>query len=94
MSLNGRIYEAPVHLIGKVVGLLYHENDPARVEVLSEGLSYGMLQPLDLQVNCRIRRRQQIVELLPPQTQQTEPQMQRRYEGGRLFEAQEDDHGV
>jgi len=94
VSLSGRLYEAPVHLIGKMVGLLYHENDPARVEVLYEGQSHGMLQPLDLQVNCRIRRRQQIVELLPPQTQQTEPPTQRRYEGGRLFAAREDDHGV
>ena len=31
MALDGRLYEAPVALIGKRVNLLYHEHDPARV---------------------------------------------------------------
>lgn len=93
VSLGGRLYEAPVHLIGNVVTLLYHEDDSARVEVFLEGVSHGMLLPLDLNVNCRIRRRQHKVELLPPSDTTTQ-QPERRYEGGKLFGNEEDDNGV
>lgn len=93
VSLGGRLYEAPVHLIGKVVTLLYHEDDPARVEVSLEGVSHGMLLPLDLNVNCRIRRRHHKVELLPL-SDSTAPKPERRYEGGKLFGNEEGDNGV
>lgn len=33
VALNARLYEAPLELIGKQVSLLYHDHDPARVEV-------------------------------------------------------------
>ena len=56
ISLNGNLYEAPVSLIGKQVTLLYHDHDPARIEVLFEGRSHGFLNRLDLHVNCRVRR--------------------------------------
>jgi RNAse (barnase) inhibitor barstar len=92
VSLGGRLYEAPVHLIGKVVTLLYHEGDPARVEVVSEGVSQGMLVPLDLNVNCRVRRKQHIVELVYPPSQMSEQQRERKYEGGKLFGEREGDH--
>lgn len=95
VSLNGRLYEAPVELIGRIVTLLFHVDDPARVEVLSEGISRGMLVPLDLNVNCRIRRRNYKVELLPPAgVTQAPPDPQQRYEGGKLFGPQEEDHGI
>ena len=95
VSLGGRLYEAPVELIGRVVTLLFHEADPARVEVFSEGTSYGMLVPLDLNVNCRIRRRNCKVELLPPAGQlQETPDTAQRYEGGRLFGPGEDSDGI
>ena len=55
VSPNGRLYEAPVPLVGKQVILLYHDHDPDRVEVLLEGRSHGLLKPLDLAVNCRVR---------------------------------------
>lgn len=93
VSLGGRLYEAPVHLIGRAVTLLYHEDDPARVEVFFEGASHGMLLPLDVNVNCRIRRRHHKVELLPPSTAEA-AQPQRRYEGGKLFGNEEGDDGV
>ena len=93
VSLGGRLYEAPVHLIGRVVTLLYHEDDPARIEVFSEGVSQGMLVPLDLHVNCRIRRRQHLVELVYPPPQISEQEPERKYEGGKLFgERKEDEH--
>ena len=64
----------------------------ARVEVFSDGLSHGMLVPLDLNVNCRIRGKQNIVELLPPTPQVPEQQPEKKYEGGKLFGQQEDEH--
>lgn len=91
VSLNGRLYEAPVDLIGRMVTLLYHEADPARVEVFIDGVSQGMLVPLDLHINCRIRRRQEKVELLPP-VEHTEAVQ--RYEGGKLFGPKEEDDGI
>lgn len=91
VSLNGRLYEAPVHLIGKVITLLYHEKDPARIEAFHEGKPEGMLVPLDVKINCRVRRRQQIVELLPAaESQESEEKI--KYTGGQLFGAKEDDH--
>lgn len=84
VSLNGRLFEAPVQLIGKPVTLLYHDHDPTRVEILFEEHSFGFLQPLDLQVNARVRRHKDHLELIP------EPQKD-TYQGGRLrFHPQEE----
>lgn len=95
VSLNGRLYEAPVELIGRIVTLLFHVSDPARIEVFSEGLSRGMLVPLDLNVNCRIRRRNYKVELLPPSTvTQTPLETEQRYGGGKLFGLKENNNGI
>lgn len=79
VSLSGRIYEAPVELIGKMATLLYHESDPARVEVFFNNTSYGMLIPLDLAINYRIRRgRCTAVEMVPGEKVM-------KYEGGKVF---------
>jgi transposase InsO family protein len=56
ITLDGRLYEGPIPLIGKRVLLLYHENEPGRVEVFWEQKSHGMLVPVDLHVNCRVKR--------------------------------------
>ena len=83
VSLGGRLYEAPVPLIGQTVTLLYHEDDPLRVEALHNGTSQGMLMPLDLNINCRVRRQSNRVSLLPkslPSPPETE-----KYTGGKLF---------
>jgi len=56
ITLNGKLYEAPVTLIGQQVLLLYHENQSARVEVLYKQQSYGLLTPLDLHINARVKR--------------------------------------
>ena len=79
VSLNGRLYEAPLQLIGKSISLLYHAHDPARVEILFEDHSFGFLQPLDLRVNARIRRDKDALalELVPIPGAN-------RYQGGRL----------
>jgi putative transposase len=78
IALNGRLYEAPVPLIGKQVTLLYHEHDPARVEIVLAGKTYGFVSMVDVNVNCRIRRGKDALEIETPNNLQ-------RYRGGRLF---------
>ena len=56
ITLNGRLYEAPVALIGKRVELLYHQSQPEQVEVKYQHKSFGILVPVNLNVNCRIKR--------------------------------------
>jgi transposase InsO family protein len=84
ISLGGRIYEAPVELIGKRVTLLHHDHDPARVEITLAGASYGFLVPLDLRVNCRVRREHRLTEIVsdPPRS---EPPRGDLCAEGRLF---------
>jgi transposase InsO family protein len=56
ITLDGRLFEAPVPLIGKRVLLLYHEHEPGQVEVFWDHRSYGQLVVVDLHVNCRVKR--------------------------------------
>jgi putative transposase len=56
ISLDGRMFEAPVALIGKQVSLLYHDQDPETVEIVFNGQTYGLLTHLDIHVNCRVKR--------------------------------------
>jgi transposase InsO family protein len=56
ITLNGKLYEAPVTLIGKQVLLLFHEDQPERVEVVYQQQSYGLLTVLDLNINARVKR--------------------------------------
>jgi transposase InsO family protein len=56
ITLNGLLFEAPVALIGERVELLYHESKPEQVEVKYQNQSFGMLCPVNLNVNCRVKR--------------------------------------
>ena len=56
VTINNRLFEAPVELIGKRVELLYHENKPEMVEIRMGVKSFGSLQQVDLHVNCRVKR--------------------------------------
>lgn len=88
VSLLGRIYEAPVELIGKTVTLLYHEHDPSRIEVFYNNNSYGMLLPLDVNINCRVRRHH-VLEIIPVDNGQggeAPSKPEDLYRAGRLFE--------
>jgi putative transposase len=86
VSLDGRLYEAPVAMIGLTVTLLYHENDPTRVELLYNGTSHGMLVPLNVNINARVKRAYEAVDLVP-EREYTEDK--ERYRGGRVFEKEE-----
>ena len=79
ISLDGRIFEAPVALIGKQVTVLYHEDEPERAEVLFNGQGYGFLVPVNLAVNCRAKRdRNNNVQIESSNTAKD-------YRGGRLW---------
>lgn len=82
VSLSGRLFEAPTGLIGRTVTLLYHKDDPLRVEVLLEERSWGFLIPLDPQVNARVRRTAKSDIELDAPTKRDEPPT---YTGGILF---------
>lgn len=86
ISLDGRLYEAPVEMIGKTVTLLYHENDPSRVELLYNGTSRGMLLPLDVHINVKIKRAYQAVDIIPGHEYREESI---RYRGGQVFDREE-----
>ena len=63
VALAGRLFEAPIALIGKQISLFYHAHDPARVEARYEGKSYGMLTVVDLNVNCQVQREKDSVKI-------------------------------
>jgi putative transposase len=90
VSLNGKLYEAPAGLAGKRVLLLYHEQDPERVEVIYDNHSQGFLTPLNPQVNARVRRTSgRDIDLVPRENQSPEQNDKadpRRYRGGELFD--------
>jgi len=56
VTLEGRLFEAPVLLVGKRVLLLYHDQSPDRVEAFWSQTSYGYLTPVNLHVNARVKR--------------------------------------
>lgn len=56
VTLNGRLYEAPVALIGKRVELLYHDEHPNHVEVKYNQKCYGTLKGVDPHINCKVKR--------------------------------------
>jgi transposase InsO family protein len=79
ISLDGRIFEAPVSLIGRQVALMYHEEEPERVEILLGKVSFGMATPVNLHVNCRVKRdKWRNIELEP--TEESE-----KYQSGSLW---------
>jgi putative transposase len=56
VTLNGKLYEAPVALIGQQIELLFHPHDPGPVEAIFANTSHGFLPPLNLGVNSRVKR--------------------------------------
>jgi hypothetical protein len=83
LTLNGRLYEGPIALIGRRVDVLYHLQEPERIEIVFQGRSYGFHQPVNLHVNCRVRRtKNDYAELKTPE-QNGIPEI--KYQGGQLF---------
>jgi hypothetical protein len=80
ITLNGKLYEVPIPLIGKHILVLYHDNQPQRVEAFYERKSYGLLTPVDLHINCRVKRNwdygTDVVEI---------SENAQKYQGGKLW---------
>ena len=49
VHLNGRLYEAPIDLIGERIEVLHFKDDPESIEVRFKGKSCGYLEPPDHQ---------------------------------------------
>jgi putative transposase len=79
VSLNGKLFEAPVGLIGQQVTLRYHETDLQQVEVFFKNQTYGFLHPVNLQVNSRVKRDKDNRLVLETSQSST-------YHGGALWE--------
>jgi len=56
VALNGKLFEAPINMIGKYIDVLYHESDPDCVEAFYDDKSLGTLTLLDKHVNSRVKR--------------------------------------
>lgn len=56
VTIDGTLFEAPTQLIGEQVALLFHKQQPQRVEVFFKGRSYGLLRSLDPVINTRVAR--------------------------------------
>ncbi len=79
ISLNGRLYEAPVSLIGQRVELLYHESETEPIEIRWQNKSYGPARLLDQHLNYRVKRDENCKNnvLIEPGKSS--------YKGGKLF---------
>ncbi|MEA2082860.1 MAG: DDE-type integrase/transposase/recombinase [Thermodesulfobacteriota bacterium] len=78
VTLDGRLYEAPVALIGKRVELLYHDSEPENVEIKYQNRSFGLIRVVDLHVNCRVKRDKN-------NNPQIESNNLTKYQGGKLL---------
>jgi putative transposase len=78
VTLGGNLFEAPVALIGKRVLILYHQSEPKAAEVFLNQTSHGLLVPVDLHINCRVKRDKNI-------NTQLEPDPKTDYQGGGLW---------
>ena len=85
LTLNGRLYEGPIALIGKRVDVLYHVHDPERIEIVFQGMTHGFHQPVNPHVNCRVRRTKSDQAELNPVEQNAVTGIDIKYQGGRLF---------
>ena len=81
VSFEKNLYEAPVELIGEKIELFYYPDDLSEIEAHFKSKSYGMLKPVDLGVNARVKRGKNPDEVLIETTdQEIKPQ------SGELFE--------
>ncbi len=79
IRLNGKLYEAPVALIGRKVDLYYHLDNPDQIEIKYQKESHGFVRPVDLFINSRVKRdKDHRTEI----TIDTAPQ---KYRGGSLL---------
>jgi transposase InsO family protein len=95
VHLNSMLFEAPLGLAGKKVQLLYHDDDPLRIEVMYQNQSYGFLTLLDLHANVHIKRDRERTGQNGTKKKGEAPLGESPGKGGLLFEQpreKEDNH--
>ncbi len=88
VHLNGKLYEAPIDLIGERIEIPHHPDDVENIEARFKGESFGYLKPLDLGVNSKVRRDKTGEEVVLEEDDGKEPPSHR---SGQLFSIPEDD---
>ncbi len=88
IHLNGRLYEAPIDLIGERVEVLHFQDDPDAIEVRFKGKSYGYPEPLDLGVNSRVKRDKTGEEIF---LEEDDNEEMPNHQSGQLFSKPQDD---
>ena len=63
ITLDGILYEVPMQLVGKRIEMLYHEDNMEKAEVRYSGKGYGIVKPVNVQVNGKIKRSKKYTEL-------------------------------
>jgi transposase InsO family protein len=84
ISALGRVYEAPISLVGKKITLLYHHSDPDKMEVSFDNKSYGFLTRLNPHINSKIIR-DKSAQLVEKNTN-TKKTFKNNLVSGKLFE--------
>jgi putative transposase len=56
VSIDGKLFEAPVDLIGRTVTVLVDAHSQGAVEVFFKDKSFGLLVPLDQHINANVHR--------------------------------------
>ncbi|MCK9477818.1 MAG: DDE-type integrase/transposase/recombinase [Candidatus Muirbacterium halophilum] len=87
LTINGKLFEAPVSLIGKAVNLYYLEDDTDRVEVFYNEKSYGYLVLLNPHINSRIIRDNYRIEFKEKDTFEKDvfDKQKKAFSSGKLF---------
>lgn len=66
ISLHGKSFEAPSHLIGKTILVSFDPHSPLNRVLLSwNGTDYGEARPLDLYANTKVKREENSRQLTP-----------------------------
>jgi len=82
VTVDRRLYEAPVELIGKQVEILYHPESPELVEIRCGHTSWGVHRAIDLHVNSRVTRTRNGTLCVSSDPHPTP------WDGGKLWEGQ------
>ena len=85
VSIDGKLFEAPVDLIGRTVTLLIDTQKKGAVEVFFKERSYGLLVVLDRHINAHVRRENHNNADKLPEIQNLPSQDTKPPKSGQLF---------
>ena len=85
VSLGGKLFEAPVDLIGRAVTLLVDTQKEGAVEVFFKDKSFGLLVPLDRHINAHVHRQNHKNNNKPADSRDPHPLETQPPKSGQLF---------